>query len=164
MTPFAIFAFVLTFGYVIYFAVMITLDLHAKSVDGQKAEGEEIDVGGITNEEVEFPKVITEDPDTEDARITYTDSVDDDGVRVVNPTGTVVLPSENEEPAVDPEPEPEEKEKTTSDELNEENEYGMEDIEPEPQYSMYGDDLYTYINEKHNNSRNIKKENVRDHL
>lgn len=164
MAPFAIFAFVLTFGYVIYFAVMITLDLHAKSVDGQKAEGEEIDVGGMTNEEVEFPKVITEDPDSEDTRITYTDSVDDDGVRVVNPTGTVVLPSENEEPAVDPEPEPEEKEKTTSDELNEENEYGMEDIEPEPQYSMYGDDLYTYINEKHNNSRNIKKENVRDHL
>lgn len=164
MAPFAIFAFVLTFGYVIYFAVMITLDLHAKSVDGQKAEGEEIDVGGMTNEEVEFPKVITEDPASEDARITYTDSVDDDGVRVVNPTGTVVLPSENEEPAVDPEPEPEEKEKTTSDELNEENEYGMEDIEPEPQYSMYGDDLYTYINEKHNNSRNIKKENVRDHL
>lgn len=164
MTPFAIFAFVLTFGYVIYFAVMITLDLHAKPVDGQKAEGEEIDVGGMTNEEVEIPKVITEDPDSEDARMTYTDSVDDDGVRVVTPTGAVVVPSEEEETAVDPEPEPEEKEKSTSEELNEENEYGMEDIEPEPQYSMYGDDFYAYINEKHNNSRNIKKENVRDHL
>lgn len=164
MTPFAIFAFVLTFGYVIYFAVMITLDLHAKPVDGQKAEGEDIDIEGMTDEGDETPKVITEDPDSEGARMTYTDSVDEDGVRVVNPTGTVTIPSEDEEPVVDPNPEPEEKEKTTSEELNEENEYGMEDIEPEPQYSMYGDDLYAYINEKHNNSRNIKKENVRDHL
>ena len=36
MTPFAIFAFVLTFGYVIYFAIMITLDLTAKPADGQR--------------------------------------------------------------------------------------------------------------------------------
>ncbi len=44
MTPFAIFAFVLTFGYFIYFAVIITLDLHAKPADGQKNEEEDIDV------------------------------------------------------------------------------------------------------------------------
>ena len=103
MTPFAIFAFVLTFGYVIYFAVMITLDLHVKPVDGQKAEGEDIDVEGMTDEGDETPKVITEDPDSEGARMTYTDSVDEDGVRVVNPTGTVAIPSEDEEPAEDEE-------------------------------------------------------------
>ncbi len=164
MTPFAIFAFVLTFGYVIYFAVMITLDLNAKPADGQKSDSEDIDVEDMADDGAEAPKVISEDPDIEGSRMTYTDSVDEDGLRVVNPTGGVVLPPEEEEPAVDPDPAPEEKEKTTSEELNEENEYGMEDIEPEPQYSMYGDDLYAFINEKHNNSRIIKKENVRDHL
>ena len=164
MSPFAIFAFILTFGYVIYFAVMITLDLHAKPADGQKTDGEDIDVEGMTNEDVEAPKVISEDPDAEGGRMTYTDSVSEDGIRVVNPTGSVILPPEEEEIPVVPDPALEEKEKTTSEELNEENEYGMEDIEPEPQYSMYGDDLYAYINEKHNNSRIIKKENVRDHL
>ena len=40
----------------------------------------------------------------------------------------------------------------------------MEDIEPEAQYSMYGEELYSFLNEKHKNSRIIKKENVRDHL
>lgn len=164
MTPFAIFAFVLTFGYVIYFAVMITLDLHAKPADGQRSEEEDIDVDGMTDDGEESPKVISEDPDIEGTRMTYTDSVTDDGLRVVNPTGPIIQPLDEEESSVDPDPVPEEKEKTTSEELNEENEYGMEDIEPEPQYSMYGDDLYAFINEKHNNTRIIKKENVRDHL
>ena len=40
----------------------------------------------------------------------------------------------------------------------------MEDIEPEAQYSMYADEFYDSINEKYKNSRNIKKEIVRDHL
>jgi hypothetical protein len=71
---------------------------------------------------------------------------------------------EEEEPPVGPDPVPEEKQKMTSEELNEENEYGMEDIEPEAQYSMYADDFYASINEKRKNSRNIKKEIVRDHL
>ena len=52
----------------------------------------------------------------------------------------------------------------TSEELNEENEYGMEDIEPEAQHSMYADEFYAMLNENHKNTRNIKKENVRDHL
>ena len=50
MTPFAIFAFVLTFGYVIYFAIMITLDLTAKPADGQKNEEEDIYVGDMNDE------------------------------------------------------------------------------------------------------------------
>ena len=50
MTPFVIFAIVLTFGYFIYFAIMITLDLTAKPADGQKNEEEDIDVGDMNDE------------------------------------------------------------------------------------------------------------------
>ena len=164
MAPFAIFAFVLTFGYVIYFAVMITLDLTAKPADGQKNEEEDIDVGGLNDEGVETPKVINEESDMEGGMMTYTDSVTDDGLRIINPTSSVAASQEEEEEPVDSGHAPEEKKKITSEELNEENEYGMEDIEPEAQYSMYGEELYSFLNEKHKNSRIIKKENVRDHL
>ena len=43
MTPFIIFVLILTFGYLIYFTVMITLDLHGKK-DERKVEEENIDV------------------------------------------------------------------------------------------------------------------------
>ncbi len=164
MTPFAIFAIVLTFGYFIYFAIMITLDLTAKPADGQKNEEEDIDVEGMKDEGVEAPKVINESPDLDGGTVTYTDTVTDDGLRVVSPTGSIDHVPEEEDSLVDPDPAPEQKEKMTSEELNEENEYGMEDIEPEAQYSMYADDFYAIINERHKNSRNIKRENVRDHL
>ena len=164
MTPFAIFAFVLTFGYVIYFAIMITLDLTAKPADGQKNEEEDIDVGDMNDEGVESPKVINEDSDIEGGRMTYTDSVSDDGLRIINPTSPGVTSQEEEETSTDPDPASEEKQKVTSEELNEENEYGMEDIEPEAQHSMYAEELYSFLNEKRKNSRIIKKENVRDHL
>ena len=100
----------------------------------------------------------------EGGRVTYTDTTTDDGLRVISPTGTIVQSPEEEEPVVDPDPAPEEKEKMTSEELNEENECGMEDIEPEAQHSMYADEFYAMLNENHKNTRNIKKENVRDHL
>ena len=164
MAPFTIFAFGLTFGYFIYFAVMITLDLTSKPADDKKNEVEHIDVEGMTDEGVEVPKVINEAPDLDGGRMTYTDVVTEDGIRVVTPSGTMVHSPEEEEPPVDPDPAPKEKEKMTSEELNEENEYGMEDIEPVAQYSMYADDFYASINEKRKNSRNIKKEIVRDHL
>ena len=83
MTPFAIFAFVLTFGYIIYFAVMITLDLTAKPADGQKNEEEDIDVGGMTDDGVESPKVINETPDLDGGRMTYTDTVTEDELLVL---------------------------------------------------------------------------------
>jgi hypothetical protein len=79
MTPFAIFAFVLTFGYFIYFAVMITLDLTAKPAEGQRSEEEDIDVEGMKDEGVEAPKVISEAPDIDGGRMTYTDTITDDG-------------------------------------------------------------------------------------
>ena len=164
MAPFTIFAFGLTFGYFIYFAVMITLDLTSKPADDKKNKEEHIDVEGMTDEGVEVPKVINEAPDLDGGRMTYTDVVTEDGIRVVTPSGTMVHSPEEEEPPVGPDPVPEVKEKMTSEELNEENENGMEDIEPEAQYSMYADDFYASINEKRKNSRNIKKEIVRDHL
>ena len=163
MTPFAIFALVLTFGYFIYFAVMITLDLTARPADGQRSEEEDIDVEGMKDDGVEVPKVINETPDLDGGRMTYTDTITDDGLRVVSPTGSITDEPEDEDSSVDPDPVPDGKEKVTNEELNEENEYGMEDIEPEAQYSMYADDFYDFINEKHN-SRIIKKENVRDYL
>ena len=164
MTPFAIFAFVLTFGYIIYFAVVITLDITAKPADAQKSDEEDIDVTGMTGGDVEAPKVITEDPEAEGGMMTYTDSITEDGLRVVNPTGPVIVQPDEEDNPIDPDPVPEENEKTTSEELNEENEIGMEDIEPEPQYSLYADEFYAQLNEDHKNKRNIKKENVRDKL
>ena len=163
MTPFAIFALVLTFGYFIYFAVMITLDLTARPADGQRSEEEDIDVEGMKDDGVEVPKVINETSDIDGGMMTYTDTITDDGLRVVSPTGIIADEPEDEDSSDDPDPVPEGKEKMSSEELNEENEYGMEDIEPEAQYSMYADDFYDFIKEKHN-SRIIKKENVRDHL
>ena len=46
MSGFVIFALVLTFVYVVYFAVMITLDLHGKK-DEKKTEEEAYDVGDL---------------------------------------------------------------------------------------------------------------------
>lgn len=163
MTSFAIFAFILTFSYVIYFAVMITLDLHAKPLDGKTDDVEHIDVEDMSNDYSEAPKVICEDSNMAENGMTYTDTITEDGIRVINPTGAAIAPEEDETS------EPtnlvaEGTKKTTSDELNDENDYGTEDVEPEPQYAMYADDLYAYINKKHNNKREIIKENVRDHL
>ncbi len=164
MTPFAIFALVLTFGYFIYFAVMITLDLTARPADGQRSEEEDIDVEGMKDDGVEVPKVINETSDIDGGMMTYTDTITDDGLRVVSPTGSITNDPEEEDSSVDPDSVSEGKEKMTSEELNEENEYGMEDIEPEAQYAMYADDFYAFLNENHKNKRIIKKENVRDHL
>ena len=44
MSGFVIFALVLTFVYVVYFSVMITLDLHGKK-DEKKSEEDTYDVG-----------------------------------------------------------------------------------------------------------------------
>ena len=51
MPGFVIFVLVLTFAYVVYFSVMITLDLHSKK-DEKKTDEETIDVSSMDNEEV----------------------------------------------------------------------------------------------------------------
>ena len=87
MSGFVIFAIVLTFVYVVYFAVMITLDLHGKK-DEKKSEEETYDVGDMTNEEQ--PVAIEERNDNPDeGDMTFIEQITDDGLRVVNPTGNV---------------------------------------------------------------------------
>lgn len=158
MTPFVIFALVLTFGYVVYFTVMITIDLHAKK-DEKKVEEEDIDVSEFAEE---APVVIEESDDPNGGTMTYTEEVDDDGLRVVNPTGKippVVFPEENEEP----EPEQEPEHKTTSEELNDENSDNMELIDPKASFSMVPDMFMNHLNEKHK-QRKIERKNAIDHL
>ena len=158
MTPFVIFALVLTFGYVVYYTVMITIDLHAKK-DEKKVEEEDIDVSEFAEE---APVVIEESDDPNGGTMTYTEEVDDDGLRVVNPTGNippVVFPEENDEQ----EPEQEPEQKVTSQELNEENSDNMELIDPKASFSMVPDTFMNHLNEKHK-QRKIERKNAIDHL
>ena len=76
MSGFVIFALVLTFVYVVYFAVMITLDLHGKK-DEKKSEEETYDVGDMTNEEQ--PVAIEERNDNPDeGDMTFIEQITDE--------------------------------------------------------------------------------------
>lgn len=154
MTPFIIFVLILTFGYLIYFTVMITLDLHGKK-DERKVEEENIDVSEFAEES---PVVVDESDDSQGGALTYTEEVDDDGLRVVTPSGTVSY-EENENTQSEQEPEP----KTTSEELNEENELYMEQIDPKAQLSIVSDTFINKLNEKQK-QRKIERKNAIDHL
>ena len=149
MTPFIIFVLILTFGYLIYFTVMITLDLHGKK-DERKVEEENIDVSEFAEES---PVVVDESDDSQGGALTYTEEVDDDGLRVVTPY------EENENTQSEQEPEP----KTTSEELNEENELYMEQIDPKAQLSIVSDTFINKLNEKQK-QRKIERKNAIDHL
>ena len=50
MTAFTIFVLLLTFGYLVYFAVMITLELHKKE-EVQKSDEEVFDVSDMAEQE-----------------------------------------------------------------------------------------------------------------
>lgn len=64
MTPFLIFAIVLTIGYVLYYAALITMDLHAKPKDGANAE-ENIVVSDNVDDQDEYkPKAVVENMET----------------------------------------------------------------------------------------------------
>lgn len=158
MTPFIIFVLILTFGYLIYFTVMITLDLHGKK-DERKVEEENIDVSEFAEES---PVVVDESDDSQGGALTYTEEVDDDGLRVVTPSGNMVSAvsyEENENTQSEQEPEP----KTTSEELNEENELYMEQIDPKAQLSIVSDTFINNLNEKQK-QRKIERKNAIDHL
>ena len=157
MPGFLIVVLVLTFVYVVYFTVMITLDLHSKK-DEKKTDEETIDVSSMDNEEV--PVSVEEHNDgPEGSDMTYTEQVTDDGLRVVIPTG-------NKQSNSSPPEEEESKstqQTTTSAELNKENEENMEEIEAVPQYSFYPDEFMQNLNDKHN-KRKIEKRNAIDKL
>ena len=89
MSGFVIFALVLTFAYVVYFAVQITLDLHGKK--GEKSKEEETyDVSDMANENLHVAvEEHSNDPDL--SVTTYTEQVMEDGLRVLNPTGKSVV-------------------------------------------------------------------------
>lgn len=64
MSPFLIFAIVLTIGYVLYYAAIITMDLNAKPKSGASAE-ENIVVGDSTDDQDEYkPKAVVKNPET----------------------------------------------------------------------------------------------------
>ena len=155
MSGFVIFALVLTFAYVVYFAVQITLDLHGKK--GEKSTEEETyDVSDMANEEQ--PVAVEEHSDDSDLSVpTYTE----DGLRVLNPTGKSVVVNP---PVAEETPQPSQTEQpVTSQELNEENDALLEHIDPKAQCSFFADEFMQNLNEKHNN-RKIEKKNARDKM
>ena len=157
MPGFVIFVFVLTFAYVVYFSVMITLDLHSKK-DEKKTDEETIDVSSMDNEEV--PVSVEEHNDgPEGSDMTYTEQVTDDGLRVVIPTGNKQtnssLPEEEESQPT--------RQTTTSVDLGERSIINKKEIEAAPQYCFYPDEFMHNLNDKHN-KRKIEKRNAIDKL
>ena len=128
MPGFVIFVLVLTFAYVVYFSVMITLDLHSKK-DEKKTDEETFDVSSMDNEEVPV-SVEEHNNGPEGSDMTYTEQVTDDGLRVVIPTGnkqTNSSPPEEEESQLT-------RQTTTSVDLDNHSDNNKEAIEDAPQY------------------------------
>ena len=157
MPGFVIFVLVLTFAYVVYFSVMITLDLHSKK-DEKKTDEETFDVSSMDNEEVPV-SVEEHNNGPEGSDMTYTEQVTDDGLRVVIPTGnkqTNSSPPEEEESQLT-------RQTTTSVDLGGRRIIKKKKIEVAPQYCFYPDEFMQNLNDKHN-KRKIEKRNAIDKL
>ena len=128
MTAFTIFVLLLIFGYLVYFAVMITLELHKKE-EVQKSDEEVFDVSDMA--EQEEPTCIEEHINNEDNGVlTYTDELTDDGIRILNPTSGIQQ-SSNVHPEIH-----ETTDEPDNDELNEEFNENMEIIDSQAQVSL----------------------------
>ena len=70
MSPFIIYAIVLSIAYILYYATRFTMDMHAKpkGVESQ-TETISVDNGHETHETAFMPKTVTEDPFTGDFNI-----------------------------------------------------------------------------------------------
>lgn len=154
MTPFEIFAICLTLLLGLYFGIQIPLDLYF--MGKEKKDDSEIIEGVDDNTGIEQPKEILEQTKDEDADLTYTDQVEEDGVRIVNPTSEPHL----EQPQAE---EQASSEIQTSAQINEEHEAYMEDIEATSQQGLYANDFLNQINDKYK-KRNIIKTNAIDRL
>ena len=155
MTAFTIFVLLLTFGYLVYFAVMITLELH-KIEEVQKSDVEVFDVSDMA--EQEEPTCIEEHINNEDTGVlTYTDELTDDGIRILNPTSGIQQ-SSNVHPEMQ-----ETNDEHDNDELNEEFNENMEIIDSQAQVSLVSKDFYGHLNDMHK-KREMKMENVIDHV
>jgi hypothetical protein len=155
MTAFTIFVLLLTFGYLVYFAVMITLELHKKE-EVQKSDEEVFDVSDMA--EQEEPTCIEEHINNEENGVlTYTDELTDDGIRILNPTSGIQQ-SSNVHPEMH-----ETTDEPDNDELNEEFNENMEIIDSQAQVSLVSKDFYGHLNDMHK-KREMKMENVIDHV
>ena len=155
MTAFTIFVLLLTFGYLVYFAVMITLELHKKD-EVQKSDEEVFDVSDM--EEQEEPTCIEEHNNNEDNGVlTYTDELTDDGIRILNPVSGIEQ-NTNSQQAIQ-----ETIDEADNDELNEEFNENMEVIDSQAQVSLVSKDFYGHLNDIHK-KREMRMENVIDHV
>lgn len=156
MTAFTIFVLFLTFVYVVYFAVMITLDLHKKK-EVQNSDEEVFDVSDMSQQEE--PTCIEEEVNSEENGVLkYTDEITDDGIRILNPIGG--NQQSNEPTQSIPEENPDD---SDNDELNEEHEENMEVIETKAQESLISDCFFDHLNDMHNN-RKLEKKGVIDNV
>lgn len=161
MSAFTIFALVLTFIYVVYYAVLITMDLHGKK-DEKKTDEENIDVSNLTPEEQ--PVNISESSgDADGGVMTYTEQTSDDGLRVVNPSGNIFPPDDEPSPESADQPQNTDDGKPTSLELNEEIEDDCEMVEQDYQVTLSSDAMAASMQDRHN-KRKIDKKNAIDHL
>ena len=125
MSPFAIFATVLTVAYVIYYAFIITKDLYGIK-DQPKNDAETFDVSNLAEED--GPIEVSEHPDDfSSGDDDYTETLSDDGLHIFEPNGHV---QEQEET-----PAEEKKEKLTSEQLNQEHTEELEEIDVESSFS-----------------------------
>ena len=153
MSPFMIFAVVLTIVYVIYFSAMITYDLYGKK-EAPKESAESFDVSSIVgdDEAVNVEEKIDE-PIQEEG---FQKEVTEDGVEIYTPKS-------DEEKTVD---ETEASEQTmNSAQLNEVCNQGTEDITSDFSFSCTSEPFMNHLNDMYKvNQRKIGKENVRDNL
>ncbi len=154
MSPFAIFAIVLTVAYVIYYAYIITKDLYGIK-DQRKDDTESFDVSNMAEDEA--PISISEHPDNFNNEEEEFTEVVTDGLHIYEPNGN----SQEQEET----PSEEKKEKTTSEQLNQTHGAELEDIDAESSFTLESSEFHDYLNQKHiDNKRKITKEHVIDNL
>lgn len=160
MSPFMIFAVVLTFAYIVYFSVTIMRDLYGKK-DGQKDEPETIDVGDMTGEDA--PVSVSEDEDGfhidgNDSDVPYTEQIHGDGVRVIEPVGYVAS-QEDDIPQGG-------RAAMTSEQLNEEFAAEADELTPDHEFVATPEEYNIFLQEKHSarSRRTIHRKNTIDEL
>ena len=154
MSPFMIFATVLTVGYVIYFAAMISYDLYGKKNTAKETD-ETFDVSSLVDEEK--PTSIEEESDEISETQGIQKQVTDDGLEIYS--------GENGQSASN-EPGTRTEEPVSSEELDEICNQGTEEIAPEHSFTCSSEEFLDMLNNKYHQTtqRKIEKENVRDKL
>ena len=153
MSPFMIFAVVLTVIYVIYFSAMITYDLYGKK-EAPKETAESFDVSSIVSEEE--PISVEEKVEQPVQDEGFQKEVSEDGVAIYSPKGADEKTDTASQSA---------EQGLTSEQLNEVCNQGTEEINPEYSFSCSSTEFMDHINDIHKVSpRKIIKENVRDNL